>query len=267
LNGALAAALARSGGPALDALGFVGSLALLGWASLRSLGRSLVRAQPLRAGEIVQQMREAGNRSLPLVALISALIGMILALQSAYQLQQFGATSLVADLVAISVTRELAPLLAAIVVAGRVGSAIAAELGTMRVSEEIDALTVIGIDPVAFLVVPRVLGLLVTLPCLTTFSDALGILGGFVVATLGLGLAPLPYLRASLDALVLEDIFGGLLKAACFALLIGLVGCQRGLSVRGGPEQVGRATTSAVVTSILLVIVADLGVTALLYVK
>lgn len=267
MSGAVAGALARSGGWALDALALVGNLARLGLDTLQSLGRSLVRAQPMRAREIVHQMLEAGNRSLPLVGLISALIGMILALQSAYQLRQFGATDLVADLVAISVTRELAPLLAAIVVAGRVGSAIAAELGTMRVSEEIDALTVIGIDPVSFLVVPRVLGLLVTLPCLTAFADVLGILGGFVVASLGLGLAPLPYLRASLDALVLEDIFGGLLKAACFALVLGLVGCQRGLAVRGGPEQVGRATTSAVVTSILLVIVVDLGVTAILYVR
>jgi phospholipid/cholesterol/gamma-HCH transport system permease protein len=266
-NGAVVATLARGGVWALDALGLIGSLAQLGWTALRSLGRSLLRVQPLRARAIVAQMLEAGNRSLPLVGLISALIGMILALQSAYQLRQFGATTLIADLVAISVTRELAPLLAAIVVAGRVGSAIAAELGTMRVSEEIDALTVMGIDPVSFLVVPRVLGLLLTLPCLTAFSDVLGILGGFAVASLGLGLAPFPYLRASLDALVLEDIFGGLLKAACFALVVALVGCQRGLSVRGGPEQVGRATTSAVVTSILLVIVVDLGVTAVLYVR
>ena len=266
-GGAIAASLGRGGGWALDALGLVGSLATLGLSALRSLSKSLARAQPLRARAIAAQMLEAGNRSLPLVGLISALIGMILALQSAYQLRQFGAVTLIADLVAISVTRELAPLLAAIVVAGRVGSAIAAELGTMRVSEEIDALTVMGIDPISFLVVPRVLGLVVTLPCLTAFSDALGILGGFAVATLGLGLAPVPYLRASLDALVLEDIFGGLLKAACFALVIALVGCQRGLTVRGGPEQVGRATTSAVVTSILLVIVVDLGVTAILYVR
>jgi phospholipid/cholesterol/gamma-HCH transport system permease protein len=267
LTGAFAGVLGRGGSWALDALGLIGSLAQLALAALQSLGRSIARAQPMRAREIVHQMLEAGNRSLPLVGLISALIGMILALQSAYQLREFGATNLIANLVAISVTRELAPLLAAIVVAGRVGSAIAAELGTMRVNEEIDALTVIGIDPVSFLVVPRLLGLLVTLPCLTTFADVLGIFGGFAIATAGLGLAPIPYLRQSLDALVLEDIFGGLLKAACFALVLALVGCQRGLSVRGGPEQVGRATTSAVVTSILLVIVVDLGVTAILYVR
>ena len=109
----------------------------------------------------------------------------------------------------------------------------------MRVGEEIDALVVMGIDPVSFLVVPRLAGLLIALPCLTIFSDLLGILGGFLVGVFGLGLAPLAYLRDSMEALVLEDIWGGLLKAACFAVVIGLVGCQRGLSVRGGPEQVG----------------------------
>ncbi|HVS15934.1 MAG TPA: ABC transporter permease [Thermoanaerobaculia bacterium] len=265
---AAGSSIARNAGAAvLDSLAEVGSLARLAAAAGRRIGASLLRRERMRVTLALRQTREAGNRSLPLVGLILLLVGMILALQSAYQLRQLGALDLVADLVAISVTRELAPLLTAIVVAGRVGSAIAAELGTMRVNEEIDALVVMGIDPVSYLVVPRLLGLMIAVPCLTVLSDALGIFGGFLVAVFALDLSPLAYLRNSLDALVLEDVWGGLLKALMFSVVLGLVGCERGFSVRGGPEQVGRATTSAVVVSIVLVIVVDLAMTAILYVR
>ena len=192
---------------------------------------------------------------------------MIVALQSAYQLQRMGAVNLVANLVAVIVTRELAPLLTAIVVAGRFGSAIAAELATMKVSQEIDALTVMGIDPVSFLVVPRVLALLISLPCLTVFADLVGILGGLVVAVGSLGLGMSAYVTDSVDALRLEDIVTGLVKAVSFAGIIGLVGCHQGLGTRGGAEEVGRATTASVVRSIVLIIAADLFVTALFYLK
>jgi len=190
-----------------------------------------------------------------------------MALQSAYQLRQLGATDLVAGLVAVSLTRELAPLLTAIVVTGRFGSAIAAELGTMRVTQEIDALQVMGLSPISFLVVPRLVALVITLPCLAIFADVIGILGGQVIAVTALGIGPDRYVALTLDALVLQDIYTGLLKATAFGAVIGLVGCHEGLKTTGGAEEVGRSTTSAVVRSIVLVIAVDLFATALFYVR
>jgi phospholipid/cholesterol/gamma-HCH transport system permease protein len=173
----------------------------------------------------------------------------------------------VASLVAISVTRELAPLLTAIVVAGRFGSAIAAELGTMRVSQETDALIVMGIDPVSFLVVPRLVALMITLPCLTVFADVVGILGGQLVAVTVLEMGVGGYAALTFDALVLEDILTGLVKSVAFAAIIGLVGCHQGMNTRGGAEEVGRATTASVVRSIVLMICADLFVTAIFFLR
>ncbi|MEO1367387.1 MAG: ABC transporter permease, partial [Acidobacteriota bacterium] len=190
------------------------------------------RGERPRWGAWVRQIGRAGSETLPLVGLISFLIGMILALQSAHQLQQLGVVQLVADLVAISVMRELAPLMTAILVAGRVGSSIAAELGTMKVSQEIDALTVIGIDPVAYLVVPRLGALLVAVPCLTFFADALGILGGSAVGTAVLGLGFGAYWADSIAALSLEDFWSGVVKAFFFGGLTALVACQQGLETR-----------------------------------
>lgn len=225
------------------------------------------RGQPFRLRATVEQIVRVGNESLSLVALIAALIGIILALQSAYQLRQLGATHLVADLVAVSVTRELAPLMTAILVAGRSGSAIAAELATMKVSQEIDALEVMGLDPIDFLVLPRVVALVIAVPCLTLFADLVGILGGLVAGVAALGLSAGAYFSDSLAVLVLEDVFGGVVKAAAFGGVIGLVACQRGLATHGGAEQVGRSTTTTVVRSIVLIIAVDLFVTAVLFVK
>jgi len=225
------------------------------------------RGERMRLRETVKQSVRAGVNSLPLVALICFLVGMIMALQSAYQLRQLGALDLVASLVSISMTRELAPLLTAIVVAGRFGSAIAAELGTMQVSQEIDALTVMGIDPVSFLVVPRLVALVIVLPCLTVFADVIGILGGQAVAVGVLEIGADRYVALTLDSLVLEDIYTGLVKAVAFAAIIGLVGCHQGLTTRGGAEEVGRATTTSVVRSIVLVIGADLFVTAVFFLR
>jgi phospholipid/cholesterol/gamma-HCH transport system permease protein len=213
----------------------------------------------------VAQLARAGSDALPLVALLNFLVGMIIALQSAYQLDQFGATTLIPALVAISVTRELAPLLTAIIITGRFGSSITAELGTMSVSQEIDALTVMGIEPIEFLVVPRLAALAVALPCLVVFADAIGILGGMAVGLGVIGMGWQAYLDATLDALVLEDVATGLIKSLAFALVIGLVGCHQGLATRGGAEEVGRATTASVVRSIVLIIAADLLVTAFFY--
>jgi len=222
--------------------------------------------RPRFRSTIIQSVR-AGYDSLPLVSLICLLVGMIMALQSAYQLRQLGAMELVPSLVAISVTRELAPLLTAIIVAGRVGSAIAAELGTMKVSQEVDALTVMGIDPVSFLVVPRLVALVIALPCLTVFADVIGILGGMLVSVTMLGMGSSWYVAFTFDSLDLQDIITGLVKAGVFAGIIGLIGCHQGLATEGGAEEVGRSTTASVVRSIVLIIGADLFVTALFYLR
>jgi len=229
--------------------------------------QGVFRGEAVRFRSIIIQSVRAGNGSLPLVGLISFLVGIIMALQSAYQLGKLGALDLVANLVAISITRELAPLLTAIIVAGRFGSAIAAELATMKVSQEVDALTVMGIDPISFLVVPRLAALTLTLPCLTIFSDVLGIVGGLAVATGALGIGLSGYIANTFDALVLKDILTGLVKSVAFAGIIGLIGCHQGLRTKGGAEGVGRATTASVVRSIFLIICADLFVTAFFYVR
>ena len=225
------------------------------------------RGDRFRWRATVLQVVRSGYSSLPLVMLICFLVGMIMALQSAYQLRELGVVDLVANLVAISITRELAPLLTAVVVAGRFGSAIAAELGTMKVTQEIDALSVMGIDPVSFLVVPRLIALLISLPCLTIFADAVGILGGLAVSVGALDIGASRYVSLTFDALALQDIFAGLVKAVAFAGIIGLVGCHQGLQTRGGAEEVGRSTTASVVRSIVLMVGADLFVTALFYVR
>ena len=256
---------ARVGRGTLTLLADAGRMSILSARTLDQVFVAPFRRRPIRWRATIAQVARAGTESLPLVALIMLLVGMILGLQSADQLDRFGVVELVAGLVSVSVVRELAPLLTAIIVAGRVGSSIAAELGTMQVDQEIDALTVMGIDPVHFLVVPRIAGLLIALPCLTVFGDAVGILGGFVVGIGVLGLGATSYVMNSLTALLFTDVWGGIGKAVAFAAIIGVVGCERGLATRGGAEQVGRSTTAAVVRSIVLVIAADLFVTGLLY--
>ncbi|MFQ5779678.1 MAG: MlaE family ABC transporter permease [Nitrospiria bacterium] len=253
-----------------NSLGILVEAGALWQLTATSLNRLLVgpfRGDRVRVRSTILQIVQAGYNSLPLVILISLLTGMIVALQSALQLDQVGATSLIANLVAASIIRELAPLLTAIIVAGRFGSAIAAEIGTMKVSQEIDALTVMGINPVSFLVVPRLLALVISLPCLVVFADLAGIIGGLVVAVGTLKFGAKGYMVNTLDALQLDDIATGLVKAVVFAGIIGLVGCQQGLKTSGGAEQVGHATTAAVVRSIVLIIAADLFVTALFYLK
>ena len=255
------------GGATVNLLADTGEIWRLGLAAASSVFLGPFRGQRIHLRAAVRQGLRAGYDSLPLVALICFLTGMIMALQSAYQLIKMGALDLVPVLVGISLTRELAPLLTAIIVAGRFGSSIAAELGTMKVSQEIDALTVMGIDPVQFLVAPRLIALAVTLPCLTVFADIVGILGGLAVAAGVLGMGVPWYVSGTVDALVLQDIYAGLVKALAVALIIGLVGCHQGLQTRGGAEAVGRSTTTSVVRSIVLCIGADLFVTALFYVR
>ncbi len=214
----------------------------------------------------VHQMVQVGVNSLPIVGLISLFVGIILALQGAYAMRNFGAGPYyIALLVGVSMTREIGPLMTAIVVAGRSGSAFAAELGTMKVSEEIDALEAMGLNSVRYLVVPKYLALLVMMPCLTILSDVAGILGGGLFQIYQLDQTTVMFLINTRDALVMRDIWTGLVKSLVFGLIITKVGCYEGFSVRGGAEGVGKATTSSVVVSIFLVIFADVIFTAIFY--
>jgi phospholipid/cholesterol/gamma-HCH transport system permease protein len=206
-----------------------------------------------------------GVGALPVLSLITFFVGMILALQGAYELKQFGALQYVASAVAISITREIGPLITAIVVIGRSGSAFAAEIGTMKVTEEIDAMETMALHPVSFLVAPKFLAMTVMVPCLTVWADFMGVLGGMLFGVTNANFTVVSYLRATTDALMMHDITTGLIKAFMFGAVITAVGCQEGFSTGAGAEEVGRSTTSAVVMSIFLVTVVDLVFTALFY--
>jgi phospholipid/cholesterol/gamma-HCH transport system permease protein len=213
----------------------------------------------------IHQMVLIGFDAIPIVTLISLSVGIIMALQAAYQLRRVGALIYVADLVGISITRELGPLLTAIILAGRSGSAFAAEIGSMKVAEEVDALVAMGLNPVKFLAVPKMLGIMIMLPSLVLISDFVGISGGFFIAVVGLKLNFERYLNQTVNALVMADIMTGLVKGLVFALIIGFVGCYQGFSVEGGAEGVGLRTTRSVVTGIFLIILADCFFTLLFY--
>ena len=230
------------------------------------LRRAPFSAHGFRRPSTVAQMVKVGVQSIPITFLIAFSVGMILALQAASQLRRFGATIYTADLVGITLTRELGPLMTAIIIAGRSGSAMAAEIGTMRVSEELDALKVMAINPVEFLVLPRLVALMVMLPCLSVLADAVGILGGAGVGAVLLNITPANYLAQTFRALLVKDIVTGLVKSLAFAAIIGMVGCFMGFRAEGGAEGVGRSTTASVVVGIFLLILADLFFTALFYV-
>jgi len=220
-------------------------------------GRAIRAPRSINWHDVGRLMERAGADGLPIVLLISFLVGLVTAFQAAVQLRQFGANIFVADLVALSITRELGPLMTAIIVAGRSGAAFSAELGTMKVSEEIDALRTLGLDPYLFLVFPRVIALVLVMPILTVLADIVGILGGLLVALLGLDLTVNAYLLETHKALALWDVGSGMLKSVVFALNVSLIACQRGLATRGGAEGVGRSTTSAVVSSLFALVVID----------
>jgi phospholipid/cholesterol/gamma-HCH transport system permease protein len=260
------ALLARMGRRALKACDDLGAALRLLMAVAARLESAPFSAKGFRWPATFQQMVRIGVESLPIVFLIAASVGMIVALQAAAQLRRVGATIYVADLVGVSLTRELGPLMTAIIIAGRSGSAIAAELGTMKVSEEVDALTAMGMDPVEFLVLPRMLAMGIMLPCLTVLADVIGILGGVIVAWASLAIPVSNYLEQTLNALLLKDLFSGLIKSWVFAGIIGGVGCYQGFRVEGGAEGVGRRTTASVVASIFLIIAADLFFTLIFYV-
>ena len=213
----------------------------------------------------MRQMVVVGIDAIPIVAVISFFIGLIIALQGAYSLRKFGALNFVVDMVAVTITRELGPLMTAILVIGRSGSAFAAEIGTMKVGEEVDALETMGLNPIKFLVVPKYLAMLVMMPCLTTVADLSGVLGGALFAMTNIGWSLSNYLMRTIQALVVRDIVTGLIKSLVFAVIITKIGCFEGFNVQGGAEGVGRATTSSVVKSIFAIIAADMIFTAVFY--
>jgi phospholipid/cholesterol/gamma-HCH transport system permease protein len=253
------------GGSVLDGLGYVGSLASLGARAAYFTFIGPFRGKPLRLQRAVSQAMQVGVRALPILSLITFNIGLILALQAAYELRRLGAMNFVANAVALSMTRELGPLITAILVIGRSGSAFAAEIGTMKVTEEIDALETMAIDPIHFLVTPKFLAMILMLPCLTMWANAMGILGGAFFGVEQADFTFTRYVQASLDALFLRDITTGLIKSVMFGITITAVGCYEGFSTGAGAEQVGRSTTRAVVMSIFLVILVDLVFTALFF--
>jgi len=253
------------GGSVTDGLAYIGSLASLGGRAARDILMGPFHGKPLRLGRAVSQAMDVGVRALPILSLITFFIGLILALQGAYELRRFGAVNYIAATVAISMTRELGPLITAIVVIGRSGSSFAAEIGTMRVTEEIDALETMAISPVDFLVAPKLIAMIVMLPCLTIWANAMGILGGSLFGVWQAGFTFVRYLQVSVDALILRDITTGLIKSVMFGATITAVGCLEGLSTGVGAEQVGRSTTAAVVKSIFLVVLEDLVFTALFF--
>lgn len=228
--------------------------------------RDAFRKGAIHWAEVSNQAIFIGSQALPIIALISLLIGLTMAFQSAYQLKAFGVDVFVANLTAIAMVREMGPLMTAILVAGRSGSSIAAEMATMKVSEEIDALTVMGIDPGRFLAIPRLIAIVLTVPLLTVCSMVVGIAGGFLVGVYYVGLSPIAYLVQTIDALVVKDLLTGITKSIVFAWGIGLIGLFYGFQVRGGAEEVGRATTASVVAAIFFIIVADCFFSILFYV-
>ncbi len=226
----------------------------LTWSALRALGRG---PTGIRAGALVEQASALGSSALPIVAVILFLIGAVSSLQAAAQLRKFGADIFVAELLAIGITRELGPLMTAIIVAGRSGSAIAAEVATMKYSEELDALQTMSLDPLRFVAVPKLWAMVLCVPLLTIMADLIGILGGLTVAVTLMGLAPEAFLDQLLGALFVRDVASGLIKSLSFAWAVTIVGVYEGLAFRGGATGVGRATTAAVVMSIAAIIVLD----------
>ncbi len=214
---------------------------------------------------IFNQMVFAGIGSLMIAFFVVFFTGIVIAMQSAYQLSRFGANIYVAPMVSVGLARELGPVLTALVVAGRVGAAIAAELGTMKVTEQIEALETMALNPIRFLVVPRFLALLVMLPCLTIFADIVGIFGGFLVGVFNLRLDPYRYITFSFQFLEWKDVWTGLIKSIVFGIIISMVGCYMGLKTKGGAEGVGKATTLSVVTSFILIILFDCILTGFFY--
>ncbi len=255
-------AVATVGRGAIGAVRRTGAVALFGAEGLSHLVRP-----PFYGRMFGQAFIEFAFFSLPVVALTAVFSGMVIALQSYTGFARFNAESATAQVVVLSVVRELGPVLAGLMVAGRVGAAMAAELGTMRVTDQIDALGTLSTSPMKYLIAPRLLAGLLALPLLVLVADILGVGGGFLVATVKLGFTPLAYLRATADILRINDVVAGLAKAGAFGFIVALMGCFHGYNSRGGAQGVGAATTNAVVTASILILAFDYVLTELFFAR
>jgi phospholipid/cholesterol/gamma-HCH transport system permease protein len=246
----------------IDFLNVTGRMVMFTGTGVRHCG-----APPIYWRLIGQQMLMIGYYSLPVVGLTALFTGMVLALQIYVGSARFNAESTVATIVVIGITRELGPVIAGLMVAGRVASAMAAEIGTMRVTEQIDALTTLSTNPFKYLVAPRLIAATTTMPLLVLIADIIGVLGGYIVGTQKLGFNPGMYIKNTFDFLETVDVASGLVKAGVFGFLIALMGCYHGFHSKGGAQGVGRATTDAVVSSSILILVFDYFITELFFTK
>jgi phospholipid/cholesterol/gamma-HCH transport system permease protein len=262
----MADVLENIGEKTIEHLDYVGSLNIQWWATMLAMAQALpFIGNRYRWRATVKQMLEIGVDAMPMVSLMAICTGFIFAMQGASELRRFGALRYVVDLVAVGFTRELGPLLTAIAVSGRSGSAFAAEIGTMKVTEELDSLRVMALDPVEFVLAPKCLAALISVPCLSIVSNVFGIVAGGLFMLFSIHLTPALYLHYVFEAIDLRDVVMGLIKSVVFGTIIAQVGCLEGFRVRGGPDSVGRSTTTAVVKSTFLVIVADAIFTAIFY--
>ena len=252
--------LARVGRVSLSFLGAAGRLALF---ALNALSHCL--RPPFYPRLIARQMIDIGYYSLPVVGLTALFTGMVLALQTHTGFSRFSAEGAVATVVVLSVTRELGPVIASLMVAGRIGAAMAAEIGTMRVTDQIDALTTLSTNPFKYLVVPRLVAGTLAVPLLVLVADIIGVFGGFLVGTYKLGFNPAGYLGQTSDYLRADDVISGLIKAGVFGFIIALMGCYHGYHSRGGAEGVGAATTYSVVSASILILLFDSALTSVLF--
>ena len=253
---------ANVGRATLVMLAHIGRLALF---TARALG-ALV-SPPIYFRLILSQMMRIGYYSLPVVGLTGFFTGGVLALQIYLGGNRFGAEAIVPQVVVLGITRELGPVIAGLMIAGRVAAAIAAEIGTMKVTEQIDALTTLATNPIKYLVVPRVVAAVICMPILTAIGDSIGVLGGYVVSVYNLDFNGTSYLKNTVDFAHQDDITSGLIKAAVFGFIVALMGCYNGFNSKGGAQGVGNATTNAVVASSILILAADYVLTALLFHK
>ncbi len=249
-----------SGGIVFRFFRYLGEITLL-------LGQTiyLIFVPPFKGSRVLIQAKRVGPGSFLISALVAFFIGMIMALQMAYQMTKLSAEIYIPNVIAVSLTRELAPVLTALIVAGRIGAGITAELGSMTVTEQVEALQAFAVNPVKYLVVPRFLALVLMLPVLTIFADLVGLVGGFIICVFKLSISPPLYFTMVVESLELKDIFTGLFKTIFFGAIIALVGCHQGLNVKSGAEGVGLSTTTSVVVSFILIIMADCLFTTVFY--
>lgn len=251
--------LEKIGSWVLQVLTYFGGIVLLLWHTVRQM-----RYRP-QAPHIIKQMAHLGVDTLPIIFLTMLFTGMVIALQTAHEFIKYGAQSTVGGIVAIAMGRELAPVLSGVVAAGRVGAAITAEISTMKVTEQIDALKVMATNPVRYLVVPRLIACMIMLPLLVVFANIIGSIGGYIVATGYTGINSVTYTESIKHLTVLHDITGGLVKAIFFGAVIAIIGCYQGLNAPNGAEGVGKATTASVVGSIITIFIANCFLSLVLY--